>query len=227
MAGDGLWKQFDKDWITEVLHKREPHAPYLHMSQLLTGNGPFRGWEQDRRYNLVMDAVDYLQNLPKKAFCAVVCSIDETARNRLIADGCTITEPHVICAQCCIGQAFQWYYDTHPDRIEAAYIHFDQNEKFMHPIRQRWQQENKGQRLVIANTFWGLIVDISDLDMRNTSALQAADLLAWATSRRHSAEERPFLYLAEILEKVVPHSRLLLDEQVLREKHAPKRPDKE
>ena len=91
-----------------------------------------------------------------------------------------------------------------------------------HPIRQRWQQENKGHHLVITNTFWGLIADISEMDMRNTPALQAADLLAWARSRKYSAEQRPFLHLADILEQVVPHSRLMLDEHVLREKHCTK-----
>jgi hypothetical protein len=67
MAGDGFWKQFENDWMTEVLQKHEPHAPHLHMSQLLTGNRPFSGWERERRYSLIMDAINYLQNLPKKA----------------------------------------------------------------------------------------------------------------------------------------------------------------
>jgi hypothetical protein len=61
----------------------------------------------------------------------VVCSIDVTARDGILADGFTVAEPNIICAQYCIGQAFQWYYDTHPDRVELATIHFDQNERFI------------------------------------------------------------------------------------------------
>jgi hypothetical protein len=113
----------------------------------------------------------YLQDLPKKAFCAVVCGIDETARNELVADGCSIQEPHYVCGECCVGTSFAWYYETHPERVEAASVYFDHGERFMHPFRQRWLQENKGQRLVITNAFWGLIADVAELDMRNTPAL--------------------------------------------------------
>lgn len=228
MAADAFWKQFEKDWVSEVLAKRDPYAPYLHMSELLSGNRPFDRWPQDRRYNLVWDAVYYLQDLPKKAFCAVVCSMDETAHTKLVCDGWDIPEPHDTCSHCCIGKSFSWYYDANPQGIETAYVYFDQNERFMHPFRQRWQKENKGQRLVIKNAFWGLIADVGELDMRNSPALQASDLLAWAASRRYSAVQRPFLYLAEILQTVIPHWVLTLDAAVLREKYSPERkPDAE
>jgi hypothetical protein len=55
--------------------------------------------------------------------------------------------------------------------------------------------------------------------MDKTPALQAADLLAWATSRQHSKIERPYLYLAEIMKKVIPHSSFTLDENTLRSIH--------
>jgi len=204
MVSDEFWKSFQQEWVTEVLQKREPHAPYLHMTDLLSGKGPFQGWDQTRRHQLAMDAVYYLQQLPKDGFSAIVCSLDEKARKRLIAEGYAIAEPHCLCGHLAIYQAFMWYYETHPERLEGAEICFDQNERFKHPFRQRWEKENKGKRLVTTDTFWGLIKGVDDLDMRKTPPLQAADVLAWGASRRFSGVERPFLYLAEVLEKVVP-----------------------
>jgi hypothetical protein len=223
VATDAFWNHFDTAWETEVLQKREPHAAYLHMADLLTGNGIFKGWDWERRYSLVWDAVNYLQSLPKGAFCAVYASIDESARNDLVTEGYDVSEPHVICAECTIGQAFSWFFDTRPDNVELASIYFDQNERFIHSFRQRWQRELKGQRLVVANCFWGLIADVEERDMRCTPGLQAADLLAWAVSRRHAGEERSTLHLANILEQIIPNWRLVLDRTTLREKHCLRR----
>ena len=216
-----FWKRFDDGWLTEVLQNVEPHAPYLHMKRLYSSKGDFCGFTKERWNKLVMDAVQYLQSQPKKGFCSLVCGIDETARSTLVSQGCTIAEPHHICTEWGVGKAFDWFYDTWPDGLEPAYVYFDRGEGFMHSLRQRWLKEKKSQRVVINNTFWGLIVDIDARDMRNTPALQASDLLAWSETRnRASTEDRPFRYLAKIVEAVVPSWRLILDEATLRRKHS-------
>jgi hypothetical protein len=71
IAADAFWSRFNLEWETEVLKKRTPNAPYLHMVDLLTGNGPFKGWDRERRYQLVWDAVNYFQMLPKGVFCGL------------------------------------------------------------------------------------------------------------------------------------------------------------
>ena len=131
-----------------------------------TTDSDFKGFTKERWNSLILDAVNYLQNLPKLALCAIVCTIDEMDREGLAARGFTIPEPHVICAECCIGAAFSWRFDNCPDGLEPAYIYFDQNEKFMHHFRQQWLCEKKRQRPVITNTFWGLIEDVGALNMR-------------------------------------------------------------
>lgn len=222
MASDGFWKRFNAGWTTEVLRKREPHAPYLHMRKLYSSTGDYAGFTKERWNMLVIDAVHYLQSQPKKAFCAIVCGIDETARRDLVAQGCAISESHHICTDWSVARSFRWYYDTLPDGLEPAYVHFDQDEVFMHHFRQRWLKEMKTQRVLITNTFWGSVVDITTKDMRNTPALQASDLFAWSETRyRASPEDRPFRYLAKILRAVVPSWRLLLDRETLRRKHFP------
>jgi Protein of unknown function (DUF3800) len=219
MAGDLFWNRFDTEWRNEVLQKREPHAPYLHMKKLYSTEGEFEGFTKERWNNIISDAVNYLQQLPKRALCGIVCTIDEHARDKLIAQGCTVSDPYIICAECCIGAAFSWSFDNHPEGVEPAYIYFDQNEPFMHDFRQRWLRERKRQRPVITNAFWGLIAQVNALDMRHEPALQAADMLAWATSRKQSGVERPMRFLVDVIEKVIPNVRLTLDEKLLREKH--------
>jgi hypothetical protein len=220
-ARDDFWNRFEKEWNSEVLHKREPHAPYLHMTDLLTGNKVFTGWAVERRQALVMDALDYLQSCPKLAFEAVVCTIDTTAREKLLEEGYEITDPHVVCGQCALGAAFSWCYEHYPEGIELAHVYFDRSERFMHPLHEQWQRKKKEERssTVITDCFWGLIMGVDDCEMDKTPALQAADLLAWATSRQHSKIERPYLYLAEIMKKVIPHSWFTLDENTLRSVH--------
>ncbi len=220
-ARDYFWNRFKSEWNSEVLRKREPYAPYLHMTDLLTGNKAFTGWSAERRQALIMDALNYLQFRPKLAFRAIVCTIDRTAREKLLEEGYRITKPHVICGQCAIGAAFEWYYEHHPEGIELGHIYFDRDEQFMHPLHQQWQRKKKEERSspVVKDCFWGLIVGVDDCAMNETPALQAADLLAWATSRQHSQIERPYLYLAEIMRKVIPHSWLTLDENTLRSVH--------
>ena len=72
----------------------------------------------------------------------------------------------------------------------------------------------------ITNTFWGGIAEVEPLNMRDEPALQAADMIAWAESRhRSSDEDRPWRYLAKIIEPVIPSWRLVLDEETLRNKH--------
>jgi hypothetical protein len=80
VAQDHFWSLFEKEWTSEVLQKREPHAPYLHMSDLLTGNKVFSGWPAERRQALIMDALNYLQSRPKLAFRAVVCTHDSAGK---------------------------------------------------------------------------------------------------------------------------------------------------
>jgi hypothetical protein len=207
VASDAFWTDFSHGWKSEVLEKRLPAAPYLHMADLVAGKDPYAGWQPERRNSLVIDANLYLQSLPKKAFCALVCSVDVSARGELVEQGCAIETGAYLCGHCCIGQAFSWYYETWPERLEIGRVYSDRGEEFMHPFRQRWLRESKTQKLAITNTFWGGIAGVEALDSRKTPALQAADLIAWAESRkRSSSQDRPQRHLARIQE--MNHSKL-------------------
>lgn len=220
VGGDSFWASFSRSWKCEVLEKRLPHAPYLHMCELISGIGPYENWDRQRRNMLVTDANMYLQSLPKKAFCAIVCAVDVSARDTLAREGYQIETAPYICAHCCIAQAFSWHYETWPEQLEIGYVYFDRGEQFMHPFRQRWLRECKKQRVVVTNTFWGGIREVEALDSKVTPGLQAADFIAWAESRRRSSSiDRPQRHLAAIQEMIIPSWRVVLDEKTLREKH--------
>ena len=84
-------------------------------------------------------------------------------------------------------------------------MYFDRGEHFMHPFRQRWLRESKGQKILITNTFWGGIAEVEARDSKVTPALQAADFIAWAESRSLSSSvDRPQRHLATIQHMIIP-----------------------
>ena len=206
-----------------MLAAREPVAPYIHMREIVSGKGLFQkesGWNEAKVNSLIFDAVNLLQGLPKSRFCTIACSIDVTGRERLILEGCEITKPEVICAQCCVGGGLYWYHEHLPDALETAYVFFDNNDRSMHELRQEWLRNRKPRKLVTDDLLWGLIADVKAVGMKDNAPLQAADMVAWAATRIRSDKVRPYRYLATVLQALVPNSRLVLDAETLREKYA-------
>ena len=89
----------------------------------------------------------------------------------------------MICAEEGIFHLLKWRMDRRND-VELAHLFYDQNEPFIRSITTRWLQHEKGKNKVKSNLFWGLIADVKSLNMRDTRAIQAADILAWAFTRR-------------------------------------------
>lgn len=218
MARDSVWGRIDREWESEVLQKRKPHAPYLHMKEITLGTGDFAGFTRERRTELVQDAVDYLQRIPKHAFRGFICTINTHDADRLTKKGIATPKLQEICTCCCVQEAFLWYFDEHPNAIELAEVYFDQNEEFMHSLRHPWEREKSKRRVVIKTSFWDLIRTVEALDMRRTPGLQIADMLAWATSRRHINHNPRWMgLLVEVLQSVLPVSRLTLDQKKFEE----------
>jgi hypothetical protein len=163
-----------------------------------------------------------LQALDKNRFLSVTCTVDVAAQRIIVAEGKIIPDPVVICAEFCMGAAFDWYVKTHGHQLELAYVHFDTGERFIGSIRRKWKEHVTSKQRIVLNPFWGLIADIPEVDMRNTPAVQAADIIAWAITRNLSAKVRHHKYLAEILvgtrDKcgIIPSARVILNDAALR-----------
>ena len=158
------------------------------MTQLINGEDPFErvvGWTVQKKRELVYDAAEVLRSFKVDRLCAVYATINTSARQRLIDEGFTIADPIDICAQHCLYQALKWHREKH--QLEIAYLFYDQGEPFKQRIYDLWLPH---ERQTIKTIGWGSIGGISEVDMRVTPPIQAADLIAWAISRAHRNKDR-------------------------------------
>ena len=183
IATDAIWAKFQTDWSI-MLANRDPAAPWIHMTDLLTGNGPFErkyGWTDEKVRRLIWDAVALIVSVDQSKICGFACAVDLVAHKTLHDEGYQITKPAVICAETGIGSLLEWYIERHD--VELAHLFFDQGEPFIRSIRGRWLQEDRPKRKV-KHAFWGMLANVEPVSMKDTPAVQAADILAWAFARR-------------------------------------------
>ena len=218
IASDGFWRDFDDRWTT-MLHNRYPVAPYIHMNELMGWDDPFErvnGWTDRRKEELILDAVKLLQSINKRAFCSFLCRIDLSGHAALIAEGASLKPPEFMCADACISQSFKWYISEHPDHLEAAHIFSDRDEPYIKEFKKEWARHQEPKRLIKPGNLWGWIASIEEVNMRETPATQACDMVAWAESRSVSDAERPYKFLSKIIQTVTPTARIILTEPTLR-----------
>jgi hypothetical protein len=224
MAPSANWRSFTRDW-EDMLRARYPIAPFLHMTELVYGNDPFErgavGWNQEKVERLVHDALDVLQVLDKKAFLFLRCSVNVSARQRLIKEGYDVVDEVTLCTEICIGHAFHKHYIQDARIAERAHIVFDQGEPFYGKFLTRWMRAKTGDGQVVVDPvklFWDLIESITEVDSKDSGPLQAADILAWAHSRSLSSYDRPFRDLARVMRCILPTTFADIGEGVMREK---------
>lgn len=183
-ASDKTWARIEAEWEV-MLRDRYPIAPYVHMTDLITGNDPFEreaGWCSCRVKGLVDDVINLLGSINPTDLCAFACSVDVLARKRLKDEGYPVTDPAIICAENGLGRLLEWYTDKHG--IELSYLFYDQNEPFIRSIRRRWQRAVPQRKLVTGDLFWGRIAGVLPVAMERTPGIQAADVIAWAFTRK-------------------------------------------
>jgi hypothetical protein len=186
VASDKTWSNFQTDWES-MLADRTPTAEYIHMSDIVSGNDPFRrdqGWTEEKRQKLIKDAIQVLRSIDERTMCAFACSVDVAARNRLRQQGFPVSDPAVICAENGVGRLLNWYTETH--RFELACLFYDQNEPFIKSIRTRWlrHEEKLKKAKVTSDLVWGRIAKVEPVTMRTTPPIQACDVIAWSVTRR-------------------------------------------
>jgi hypothetical protein len=218
IASEDLWAAFDGSWRA-MLRNRYPLAPYLHMYQMMAGKDPFErvnGWTEPKVKALVFDAVQLLSQIDKTAFRSFICTIDLEAYGRLVTEGYGILSAPSVCAQSCLGALFEWYADRFS--IEEAYVFYDRGEPFFQQFKADWLRERTPRdKPRDPESFWDAIADVHDVDMDRHAPVQACDLLAWATTRSRS--DRSYSWLSGAIWDCIPQSKLIIDEQLMRERH--------
>lgn len=188
-APDVTWTTLNRLWEA-MLSNRDPIAPYVHMTDLITNNGPFErnaGWDRSKVDCLVSDIETVLKSIPARDLCAFACSIDISARKRLVAEGYRIAKPEVICAEAGFLELLRWHTNCHP--LEPIHLFYDRGEPFIGSIQDAWRSRVKPGRLT-NELAWGRIASIQPVSMCDTPGIQAADVIAWAFTRRLRYEPR-------------------------------------
>lgn len=226
IATDETWAVFQRQWET-MLRERYPIAPYIHMTDLITGNDPFErraGWTDCKVNRLISDVIVLFQSIDKTTIRAFACSIDVKAHARLLTEGYKIIDPAVICAENGLGLLLSWYLNTHGS--EKAYLFYDRSEPFIKSIESRWR-EFTSPRNRHKNTFWNNIADVVPVTMDDKPGIQAADVVAWAVTRKLRGTPEKWTGLADILigtrdsDGILPTTQIdPITEQLMRSKYS-------
>lgn len=183
IATDEVWGAFENAWAP-MLKQRYPIAPYIHMTDVVTGNDPFErknGWSDERIYLLIEDSKRVVETLNKEHIFTAVFSIDIQACNIVRDEGLAVPDPSVICAEFCLYHLLRRYDEKH--QLEKAHLFYDQDEPFIQSIRSRWRSHRTTHEVGV-NLFWDRIANVQPADMRDTPQIQLADMVAWGTTRR-------------------------------------------
>jgi hypothetical protein len=190
------------------------------MSQIFSGTDPFErgpaGWNEEKIESLLFDALNLLQQMDKEMFRSFVCSVNLSARDRLLSTGYRVSDPITLCTQMCVSSFFSWQTDK---SIELNYLFFDRGEPFFHGFKDRWlEQRTPFGKLTPGGTslFWDRIGDIQEVDMQRNPPIQAADMLAWGRTRSFS--DKTAKHLDEVMRRIIPSTTLIVDEVLMRER---------
>jgi len=218
-AIDKSWEGFERTW-NKMLHGRYPIAPYVHMSEIISATDPFErvnGWTKDKVVSLVADAVELLRN--RDTLHSFSCRVNLSARERIMHEGHTVSDPPTLCADMCHVLSRQW---SLAKRIESVYLYFDRGERFIKPLKDQWlaKRTPPGQLSIDPSKHaWDLIANIIDGDMEYYPALQAADMIAWATTRDLANKLGELYDLDEYMNDLNPEHHAIIDEALLRDKY--------
>lgn len=228
-APDEVWKQFENDW-NAILTNHLPKADYVHMKEinsLSKGFDSHKGWNHPNAFGLAGSCLAYMSRLDKERFRMFHCTVDLAAWHKLKTEGYEIPEPIEMCNEFAVFGIQLWYAFKYPLESEIIdlktdgqhYI-FDRGEDYYLPFRAKWNLEKDIFENTGALSPWILIDDIGEADMKTNPGIQAADILAWAVNREHTAPEGyPGKMYLHIMKKVIPSGCLVWNEDNMRKKY--------
>jgi hypothetical protein len=224
-ATDNAWSEFEGHWHT-MLRNRYPIAPYIHMIELMDGEDPFdsvNGWNEEKLGNLIVEGIARLSWMDKAQSQMIACSFNKSARDRIIAEGHTVSDPIAALVTTVTQAAIVPYLANcavHGVTAEPIYFFFDRNEPFFRLLKRAWLNgRTRPGHQADPNNPWDYLRDVDERDLPNTYALQAADMIAWAHTRNLPGHPpRRFSYLKDWLIKCVPSMRGEIDEEAMRKR---------
>lgn len=217
-APDKSWEYFDSTW-NRMLRERYPIAPYIHMWQIISATDPFErvnGWSRNKVFELISDALEVIRT--RENLLPFSCRVNLSARKRIMAEGRRVEDPPTLCARMVCAFSMQWQLDR-KRLLEQVYLFFDRGEAFIKPLKDEWLAKRTPPWTLATDPgkrIWDLISNIQDADMELTPALQAADMVAWATSRDLANKLEPIYDLNEYVREIKIEHKAVIDEALLR-----------
>jgi Protein of unknown function (DUF3800) len=188
VADDGTWMELEDGW-RNVLHSHVPRAEYMHMREAMFLRGGFsedKGWTDDAVTSLLRRLLKYLYEADfNDRIYGVCCTINRDDYDRAKREGYQLLTPHTLCAALCSEKILARQYlraKKEPVRnlikIEGVDFFLDQGERFLHCLRGLWMERRRR-----AEMSWGLINQVTAVEMRKNPGVQLADILAWSRNR--------------------------------------------
>ena|ERR1035438_3388832 len=112
--------------------------------------------------------------------------------------------------------SLRWRFRTN---IEKVWFFFDRGELFMKPFKKQWLANRTplGEISIDpSKRVWDLIENIEELDMHVTPPIQAADMVAWATTRDLADKLGELHDLDRYMRGLVPDDHAVIGEEILR-----------
>lgn len=188
------WDGFIVDW-EEVLTRHD--APYLHVTDAVSLNGAFsmeRGWSRDKVDDFICDCVSTAKRhaaMPSLAegefrpgLRAVTMSIYlEDYKQARDANPLLPNSVYEICVSEVLGFVFRWGRRVGAEQHD---LYFDQGEDYRGHALDRVTVDRVRKTSPIFKT----VVVHDEANMRQTPALQLADLFAWCISHNDEPNKR-------------------------------------
>jgi len=226
-AADGeVWAEFNEGWRQTLQDSgRRPAVDHLHMRKAAHLLSPFdfrSGWNMERIGFLITDLLMYLQTIDKKRFRQFACTVDLDAHRRVTSEGLVGDPPIQLCVDHCALTVLAWYSLDYPGIIHSAHYFFDESEPFKELFENKWRRErNNIFAPGASDMFWSVIKTVTTASMKDKPALQAADLLAWASNRSYTSRGKTepirFGYLEHVMKQIIPSTWIVWDEAKFRQ----------
>ncbi len=180
IASDSVWERFESGWRDAL----GDGTPYSHMRELIGGRGPFQGWSDERKSELVKclwNQIAQFGRAPSGMDSGIGASItiDMSSYRDLASSSGRVKPVGAICVDYCASQAF-----AHPEFAKGrAELLFDMGEPYLRHIERTWSRNKRN-----ASSWASRISAVAPVDMRDILPVQGADLLAWSSNRHYSQE---------------------------------------
>lgn len=179
------WQTFETRWaIVQARHQ----SPPLHMKKAMHLRGDFEAWTMEQVDALLSDLhnecfAEVARRAHPDDFIFTNCTVNlaDYRRAALQSSAVRALKPEALCTFHIVHVALTMLPDNAGKATQKdgfLEIWFDMNEPFQHFVQKEWERRKKRRRDILSH-----VATVAPGDYRDLIGLQAADFVAWHTSR--------------------------------------------